>query len=132
MSLRSELRNAFRGATFRRYRCTGKNCDFRVEALAGMEISCPNAKCRGRCVPGKVVPTIWMVDDVLRLLEGPSVEKKSPDEGTFCGVSPPQKPQESSGELGCQLEDSVAFEADISTGENPAPDSPHGRWKQAS
>lgn len=132
MSLRSELRKAFSGATFRRYRCTGKNCDFRVEALEGLEVFCPNEKCRGRCMPGKVVPTSWMVDEVLRLLDGQSGEKKSPDEGTFCGVSPSQKPQESSGRLGYQPEDSVASGADFSTGEIPAPDSPKGTWKQAS
>jgi hypothetical protein len=131
VSLRSELRKAFTGTVFRRYRCTGKECTFEVAAMEGLEIFCPNPKCRGRATPRRVVPINRMVEAALAGLEPPEAEIFPGLQGHLLGVSPSQEAQESPGDKECPPEISEASTTDFSTDNAPEDDSPPAPWKEA-
>jgi len=93
MSLRSELREAFKDYTFRIYRCTGTNCTFQMEAMEGLEIWCNTPNCRGVVKPRRIIPTSKMVTKTLEDVDGHYPEPKPPLQSRFHGVSSSQTAQ---------------------------------------
>ena len=93
MSLRSELREAFKDYTFRIYRCTGTNCTFQIEAMEGLEIWCNTPNCRGVVTPRRIFPTSKMIRATLEEIFGQYPEPKSPLQSRFHGVSSTLKAQ---------------------------------------
>ena len=78
MSLRSELREAFKDYTFRIYRCTGTNCSFQIEAIEGLEIWCNTPNCRGVVTARRIFPTSKIITATLEEIFGHYPEQKPP------------------------------------------------------
>ncbi len=70
MSLRSELRKAHEGSTYRVYRCTGINCDAEAVALEGLQMWCGRARCRGQMTPRRVYPLSRLIASQLARFSG--------------------------------------------------------------
>lgn len=93
MSLRSELREAFKGYTFRIYRCTGTNCAFEMVAMEGIEIWCNTPNCRGVVTPRRIFPTSKMISATLEEIFGHYPKPNPPFRSHFHGVSALEKAQ---------------------------------------
>jgi hypothetical protein len=93
MSLRSEIREAFKEYTFRNYRCTGKNCGFEMVAIEGIEVWCNTPNCRGFVTPRRVFPSSKLITATMTEIFGHSPKPKSPLQGRFLGVSSTEKIQ---------------------------------------
>ena len=93
MSLRSELREAFKDYTFRIYRCTGTNCSFQIEAIEGLEIWCNTPNCRGVVTARRIFPTSKIITATLDEIFGHCPEQKPPLQSRFHGVSSSQRAQ---------------------------------------
>jgi len=126
VSMRSELRKAFAEYTFRMYRCTGKNCEFKVEAIEGLEIFCNTAGCRGICKPGRVVPKQKVINDELARISKASLRNKLTLQGDFHGVSRSESDQKPTNDSLLQVAKPIASKPQKFSGAFDSSDSPIG------
>jgi len=55
MGIQREMMKSHAGYTFRRFRCTGENCNTEVMAIETLDITCSTPGCRGTVTPREVV-----------------------------------------------------------------------------
>lgn len=69
MGIQREMMKSHAGYTFRKFRCTGENCDLEVMAIETLDITCSTPGCRGTITPREVVSCRNYVLALLATLE---------------------------------------------------------------